>query len=458
MTNDRPIRHGRGTSNATGDDNDIVKNEEQSPPPQKPITEQNGVDLNSKSATHVANIVFMRPQQFNFHVSQFECHDCLATCRSIRQSLQASPEELRPIIRIEDQKLDTLGPHRKGVLHLFVDAAKLDGNEQTPVSVFSLYIPKDMHMRYFWTPLSLTNLLNEMTRRGLIGPEVEIPYYDNPPARSKTGVVLPSRHHTLYKCMAEGFLKATTFPDSLEYRKASLFSDVCPSIIDPDAAHQRIESENELHTSSHDTSIDGKDLSDDRYILELPEAERALASLVHVCCAEYLLIKCLYFKAFSRETVLHAGKVRSTSTRNRFSRDGVRSTTHNQHQSRESRPATPADAVKDDTDEEDDEHSPTPTSISSPRATRSRSRAPSSSVPVVLPGLEHSARASAAQVGARNRALQVRTKNAHHKAVEAQTGWSFSRAKKLIRGWEILGFLDEESVLAVVEGEYDDEE
>jgi hypothetical protein len=49
--------------------------------------------------------------------------------------------------------------------------------------------------------------------------------------------------------------------------------------------------------------------------------------------------------------------------------------------------------------------------------------------------------------------LHVRTKNAHAKAVEAQTGWSFVRAKKLVRGWELLGFLDEERVLAVLEGE-----
>jgi hypothetical protein len=37
--------------------------------------------------------------------------------------------------------------------------------------------------------------------------------------------------------------------------------------------------------------------------------------------------------------------------------------------------------------------------------------------------------------------------------VEAQTGWSLPRSKKLIRGWEILGFLDEERVLAVLDGE-----
>jgi hypothetical protein len=46
----------------------------------------------------------------------------------------------------------------------------------------------------------------------------------------------------------------------------------------------------------------------------------------------------------------------------------------------------------------------------------------------------------------------VRTKNAHYRAVEALSGWNFARAKRLVLGWEILGFLDEERVLAVVDG------
>jgi hypothetical protein len=84
-----------------------------------------------------------------------------------------------------------------------------------------------------------------------------------------------------------------------------------------------------------------------------------------------------------------------------------------------------------------------------------RSRARSISVPAAHPENHYGARARAAQSGARNRALRVRTKNAHIRAVEAQSGWNFARAKKLVRGWEILGFLDEERVLAVLEGKDD---
>jgi hypothetical protein len=421
------------------------------PPVPTPIPKQNGVDLNSKSATHVANIVFRRPQAYNFPVIQFECHDSLATCHFIRQSLLAGPEELRPLVRIEDQKLETLGPQRKGRLHLFESAAKLDDNPATPISVMSLYIPGDMHMRYFWTLLSPVKMITELTRRGLLGPAVEIPYYDNPPARSKkTGQALPSRHHRLFSCTAENFLRATTFPHSPEYHTASLISDVCPSILDLATAPERIESENDLHVSSHEFSTDGKDLSDDRYILELHEAERALASLVHACCAEYLLIKRQYFKAFSRDTVLHAEKVRRAVAHNRNEREASRPATEHQNQRGHFRFATPAMPAKDD---EEDEHSLADTPTSSPRAT-TRSHARSSSVVVAaLPAPDQPPGASAAQIGARNRALRVRTKNAHAKAVEAQTGWSLPRSKKLIRGWEILGFLDEERVLAVLDGE-----
>jgi len=494
MTNERPKRRRRGTSNAIGEER--VESEEQTTPQPIPIPKQSSVNLNSKSATHVANIVFRRPQAYNFPVVEFECHGARETCHYIRESLLASPEELRPLIRIENQKLETLGPRHKGRLYLFESAAMLDGNPATPISVLSLHIPGDMDMRYFWTLLSPVRLLTEFTRRGLLGPPVHIPYYDNPPARSKTGQILPSRHHSLFSFTAENFLKATTFPHSPEYHTASLISDVCPSIIDPATAHQRIESEPDLHVSSHDTPADGKDLNDDRYILELHEAERALASLVHVNCAEYLLIKRQYFKAFSRDTVLHAEKVRraaaqhenerrqsGAATHNRNERRESKPATHdqnerresmptshdqdqheamrpvvrNQNQRREPRPSTPAMPAKDD-EEDDDEYPPVDTPTSSPRAT-TRSRARSSSVVVAppLPAPDQPSRASAAQIGARNRALHVRTKNAHAKAVEAQTGWSFPRSKKLVRGWEVLGFLDEERVLAVLDGGDDGE-
>ena len=432
MTNERPRRR-RRTVNDLGDDGG--KSEQEATP--QPVPEQTGPDLNSKSATHVADIVFRRPQQYNFPVIQFECHNCLATCYHIRESLQAGPADVRPLVRIEDQELNLIGSHTKGQLLLFESAAMLDGDPAAPVSVLSLYIPGHKHIRWFWTLMSPVGLLAELTKRNLVGPAKEIPYYDNPPKRSKTGEVLASRHHMLYTFVAQSFRIATTFPDSPEYMTASQISDVCPSIVEPKTAHQRIEAENDLHVS-HDVSIDGKDLSDDRYLLELHLAERALVSLVGTCCAKYLLIKRQYFRAFSRDTILQAEKVR-------------RAAAQNQNQQREITPATTApEAAHDD---EDDEQSQADTPNSNSRATRSRAR--SNSAPIARAKNHHGARARAAQIGARNRALRVRTRNAHIRAVEAQSAWSFARAKKLVRGWEILGFLDEERVLAVFEGEDD---
>jgi hypothetical protein len=434
MANERPRRR-RRTVNERGDDGG--KSEQEAT--LQPIPEQTGPDLNSKSATHVADIVFRRPQQYNFPVIQFECHECLATCQQIRESLQACPADVRPLVRIEDQKLNLIGPHTKGQVLLFESAAMLDGDQRAPVSVFSLYIPGDKYIRWFWTLMSPVGLLADLTKRNLVGPAEEIPYYDNPPKRSKTGVVLASRHHMLYTFVAQSFRIVTTFPESSEYLTASQISDVCPSIVEPKTAHQRIEAENDLHVS-HDVSIDGKDLSDDRYLLELHLAERALVSLVGTCCAEYLLIKRQYFRAFSRDTILQAEKVR-------------RAAAQNQNQQRKITPATPAPEAAHDDNDEDDEQSQADTPNSNSRATRSRAR--SNSAPLARPVNHQGARARAAQIGARNRALRVRTRNAHIRAVEAQSGWNFARAKKLVRGWEILGFLDEERVLAVFEGEDD---
>lgn len=431
MANERPRRR-RGTSNATG--NGGKKDEAELTP--QPVTEEKVVDLNSKSATNVANIVFRRAQQYNFPVIQFECRDCLRTCQYIREWLQSGPQIIQPLLRIEDQELNRISPHAKGILLLFDSAATLDGDPSAPITVFSLYIPGDRSIRYFWTLLSPSPLLTDLTARDFVGPATEIPYFDKPPRRSKFGGVLPPLHHSLLTLVSQSFSKATTFPDSEAYRTASQISDLCPPILEPDTAHARIEGEEDLHPA-HTNAADGKEPSDDRYLLELPLAERALASLVNAYCAEYLLIKRQYFRAFSRETILHAEKVRRAAA----------------YQQNEQRHATPAGTA------DDGEDSPADTPNSTPLTTRSRGRSRSeSSVAVAQPATYHTARMNAAQSGARNRALRVRTKHNHIRTVEAQSGWNFARARRLVRGWEILGFLDEERVLAVLEGDDDDDE
>jgi hypothetical protein len=433
----------RGASNATGDgegngggSGNVGSKGEQEVTPQA-AGNHIEVDLNSKSATNVANIVFRGAQQWNSPIVQFESHDSLGVCECIREWLKsAGPPDIKPLIRIENQELNLIGPDKKGILLFFEDTAMLDGDRSAPITVFSLYIPSDKHIRYFWTLLSPSPLLTDLTIRGLIGPPSQMPCSDNPPRRSKAGVVLPSRHHMLLTFVAQSFHDATTFPDSADYRTASLISDLCPSIRDLATAWRRINAEDELHRSVDDG---GKNLDDDRYTSELHSAERELASLVHVNCARYLLLKRQYFKSFSRETVLHGEKVR-------------RAAAH--YQNERQRLATPNSTPDNNNgDANDDSPALTPRSSSSPRTTRSRgiSVTPISADPMDY----HVARSRAAQAGATNRALRVRTKHAHFRAFEALSGWNFARSKRLITGWEILGFLDEERVLAVLDGEYD---
>jgi hypothetical protein len=267
------------------------------------------VDLNSRSATHIASIVFYPVQQHNQTIKLFKVHDCLLVCQHFRRWLQtAGTPDIREVVRIDDIELNLIAPNTKGSIFFLENAATLEGEPSAPVSIFALYIPTDKRVRYLWTPLSPTLLLTELAIHDLVGPPV-IPSNQFKLTFSPTGATIPPYHHTVFTIIAQCFESATKYPDSPEMIKATRISDVCPSILDPATAHRRIDAADTLH-SSHDPNANGKDLSDDRYILELHPAERELASLLYVGCAEYLFIKRTYFKAFSRETVLHAAKVR----------------------------------------------------------------------------------------------------------------------------------------------------
>ena len=129
------------------------------------------------------------------------------------------------------------------------------------------------------------------------------------------------------------------------------------------------------------------------------------------------------------------------------------------------RVANPIDPDETEDDPEyDDEQSdatPVPTASPTPRAT-----------PAIGPSMVQAhagrhrpkrtaaelaaSRSNAAAVGAKNRAMRVRTVNKHIRTLEEQAGFTYRRAFKWILGWDVLGFLDEARVLAVQEGEDDD--
>jgi hypothetical protein len=274
------------------------------------------VDLNSKSATHIASIVFLPVQQHNLDIIQFEVRDCLQVCQRFSHWLKTTGSpETRDGLRIDDVELNLIAPNTKGNIFFLEGAATFEGNECTQVSIFALQSPKEKHVRYLWTALSPSLLLTDLAIHDLIGPPI-VSQNQFKPTFSPTGATLPPYHHTLYTIIVQCFEGATKYPDSPEMIKATQISDVCPSILDPATAHRRINAADELY-SSNDPNFSGKELNDDRYIHDLHPAERELASLLEVGCAEYLFIKRTYFKAFSRETVLHAAKVRRTAANTR---------------------------------------------------------------------------------------------------------------------------------------------
>lgn len=401
------------------------------------------VDLNSRSATTVAKIVFLPAHQHSFPIIHFDCRDSLRTCQQIRQWLDsAGPEDIRKLVRFDDQELNLIGPLKKGKVILLEGAATLDGDASAQVSILALIIPNEDRIRYFWTPLSPSPLLTDLTATNLLGrPRI---YISGPLRYSANGELLPPLHHTLYTILTQNFKSAITFPESPDFKAASLISDLCPSIKDPSDAARRIEANDRLH-SSNDPIGDGKDLFDDRYLLDLPPAERALSCLLYTGCAEYLLLKRIYFKAFSRELVLHSQKVRRAAAARR--RDETPPDNNDVDNNQEG-------GVDDDDEDEDveDDSLMVDTPHSTPMATRSHAGAGLASIPTYT-----SARRTAARIGAVNRTLRVRTKNGHIKAVLKQTDWNWSRARKMVIGWEMLGFLEEKRVLAVVEEREDDE-
>ena len=356
-------RRGRG-----GGGSKAKEQADATPPPE---VSSDVVDLNSRSATYIASIVFYPVQQHNLSIIQFEVRDCLQVCQHFRHWLQitGSPE-VREVVRIDSIEHELIAPNTKGNIFFLEGAATLEGEPSAPVSIFALQIPKDKHVRYLWTPLSPSILLSDLAIRGLIGPPITCANQFKP-TRSPTGAAIPPYHHTLYTIIVQCFEDATKYPDSPEYCTASRISDVCPSILDPATALQRIHAEDDLYISN-DPSVNGRDLGDDRYILELHPAERELASLVYVGCAKYLLIKRQYFKAFSRETVLHAAKVRRAAAyqRNINRATGPSSTEHvdvDGHQADEE--------IGDDGDKEDnDPLAATPVPRATPPITRSRAR------------------------------------------------------------------------------------
>lgn len=453
-------------------------------------TVRHTIDLNSRSATHIANVSFLPARQHNFPIVQFDCVDCPETGDHIRGWQQdTDPPDIRDLLRHEDQELNLTGPPSKGIMTLLEGAATFSSSILIPISIIALHLPNNTRFHFFWTPHSPSPLLTDLTLQGLIGPPQV--YTEGTPRYSSSGAPLPPRRHTLYTLLKQNFLVATSYPDAPAFRDASLLSDMCPRVRNPSDAHRRIEAEDNLHPAKS-TRAD-KDLGDDRYILELEPAERSLACLVELCCSEYLLLKRRYFKAFSRECVTLSSKIRMNAARQtNLRRMAMTTAGHRANDGKDEEGTATAESddaensLYDDEDENDNnkeqgqeqekeadpENSPnakidtphtTPRTRRQIRATTVVTTATSDNetctpTPTPTPNARRARRHAAAAVGARMRAQRVRTFNAHVREIEAVAGWAYSRSKRLVLGWEMLGFLDERRVLAVAEGEESESE
>jgi hypothetical protein len=90
----------------------------------------------------------------------------------------------------------------------------------------------------------------------------------------------------------EEFLRAVQIPHSPDYLNAMAMTDYAPEVLDHGQALARLLRADPLHAGEE------RDLADDRYLLELSPSERMLAGLANLYCAEYLLIKRMFFKDF----------------------------------------------------------------------------------------------------------------------------------------------------------------
>lgn len=228
------------------------------------------------------------------------------------------------ILRMEHQELEKVKHMEEGTLLQLEHAAWIEGKEgKVPIRIFALLMPKDPRVRFWFSALasfkSLMIRLHDERKYIEVRTTLE-PQHDSEHGR-------PDHHCKIFTWLRDEFMTALKVPDHPEFIHAESVSpipsipsrhittltttthkmtDYAPSIKDPDTAVRRIESTEALYN----TRDDGRDLFDDRYLLHLHPAERELASLAHVSCAEYLFIKRTFFKEWYVQVYRSEKKVR----------------------------------------------------------------------------------------------------------------------------------------------------
>lgn len=149
-------------------------------------------------------------------------------------------------------------------------------------------MPKDPRVRFFYIQGSVTPLLERLASLNFISETARIfkPTKSHLDGHDPTP---PDHHCRLYIWLQEAFLASIAIPDHEDYVNAMALTDYAPFIKDSEAdpAIRRLERCDMLYA----TKDEAKDLSDDRYVFALHEAERVVASHLGLGCGEYLLVK-----------------------------------------------------------------------------------------------------------------------------------------------------------------------
>ena len=431
------------------------------------------IDLQSDSATRTPNFIFRSPEDPSDGRSSsppiilLDCRNPFATCLHIKSWLlekHSIPAYSAPgILRMDHQELDKIDLTREGWMIVSPDAATLDpsgwvdinneGGVILSVSIIAILVKSDPRIRWFYTLFPISSLLARLDEvdDNLITPRVVLEH-----DRSSY------KYTRMRSFVREEFTAAIRMPDSPDWVNAQKLSDFCPSILDPDRAVSRLEEESWLywntpkpeefllsdgtatgntataaaapssskdknskdHHHQQDKSLAGLTSlkpTDDRYVLHLHPAERELASLARLKCAEYLFIKRNFFHAFWTE-IYRSDKlldaVAPVSTSNPVASRRVDPAGERQESAvgRQDTPvsttSTPAPSSRFD--------SPAPTQTSAAAPARGR-------------GVGYDA----------SRRNRVRTERAHQVWLEQEYKMRTTAARALVIGWRVLGFLEE---------------
>ncbi|QIX01907.1 hypothetical protein AMS68_007424 [Peltaster fructicola] len=293
-------------------------------------------------------------------------------------------------IRLEHQALHNIPPKTSGTLYLLEGAAHLQDKAEWPVSIWALKLPRDNHIRWFWATSSTSNMLQYLDTQTLI-------------SRPRCVKQAQAEHRRLFTTLKMLFEHFTHIPDSPDFKRAEQMTDWCVDIEDSETACQRLERQPYLYQIHKGTA---RDMSDDRYLLELEPAERQVASILDLTASKYLLIKRLYFKDFMNELRNNRSRIPVPP------RDAThRPTTHS------GRTVGGADhAAEGKMDEKDD---------------TSRCTTPATDVSKATPK--------------KRKSTAVRKFDKHVYRLRARNEWTWSRARACAEAWKELGFFEEES-------------